>query len=273
LLDGGDALADLNPISAWRRFLALPNDSRAKTIGMAFIVAAVCAVLVNAATVVLRPIQAQNRAAEQQIRLDGLISAIPGMRDLIDQTEGGALSTVVVDLDKGAAAADVTPESLGAALEDARNWMQLAPAEDIAGLGRRPDYAQIYILREGDRMSLVILPIAGVGYNGPIHAMLALRGDMNTIAGLAVTEQSETPGLGARIEEPDWQADFAGKRIADDSGDIRFAVARGPATSEYEVDGITGATRTSNAVTRMVRFWLGPQGYGRLAEAIRRGDF
>jgi Na+-transporting NADH:ubiquinone oxidoreductase subunit C len=76
-------LADLNPISAWRRFLALPNDSRSKTIGMAFIVAAVCAVLVNAATVILRPIQAQNRAAEQQVRLDALISAIPGMRDLI----------------------------------------------------------------------------------------------------------------------------------------------------------------------------------------------
>jgi Na+-transporting NADH:ubiquinone oxidoreductase subunit C len=267
-------LADLNPISAWKRFLALPNDSRAKTIGVAFIVAAVCAVLVNAATVILRPIQAQNRAAEQQVRLEALISAIPGMRDLIDQTGGGALSTVVVDLDKGAAAADVTPETLGAVLEDPRNWTQLGPAEDIAGLGRRPDYAQVYILREGDRVSLVILPIAGVGYNGPIQAMLALRGDMNTIAGLAVTEQSETPGLGARIEEPGWQADFAGKRIAEDrDDDIRFAVARGPATSEYEVDGITGATRTSNAVTQMVRFWLGPEGYGPLADAIRQGEF
>jgi len=266
-------LADLNPISAWKRFLALPNDSRAKTIGMAFIVAAVCAVLVNAATVILRPIQAENRAAEQQVRLEALISAIPGMRDLIDQTGGGALSTVVVNLDKGAAAAEVTPETLDTVLEDPQNWKQLTPAEDIAGLGRRPDYAQIYILREGDRVSLVILPVAGAGYNGPIQAMLALRGDMNTIAGLAVTEQSETPGLGARIEEPAWQADFAGKRLADDEGDIRFAVARGPAVSEFEVDGITGATRTSNAVTQMIRFWLGPEGYGPLADAIRRAEF
>jgi Na+-transporting NADH:ubiquinone oxidoreductase subunit C len=50
-------------------------------------------------------------------------------------------------------------------------------------------------------------------------------------------------------------------------------VARGPATTEYEVDGITGATRTSNAVTGMVRFWLGPDGYGPLIDAIRRGEF
>ncbi len=266
-------MADLNPISAWKRFLALPNESRAKTIGMAFIVAAVCAVLVNAATVILRPIQAQNRAAEVQVRLEALISAIPGMRELIDQAQGSALSTVVVDLDKGTAAADVTPETLDAALQDPENWTQLSADADTAGIGNRPDYAQVYILRDGERVSLVILPIAGAGYNGPIQAMLALHGDMNTIAGLAVTEQSETPGLGARIEEPGWQADFAGKRVADDSGEVRFAVARGPASTEYEVDGITGATRTSNAVTRMMRFWLGPDGYGNLADAIRRGDF
>ena len=266
-------MADLNPISAWKRFLALPNESRTKTIGMAFIVAVVCAVLVNGATVILRPIQVQNRAAEQQVRLEALISAIPGMRDLIDQAGGNALSAVVIDLEEGAAASEVTPETLDQALQDPENWTTLSAAEDIAGLGTRPDYAQVYILRDGETVSLVILPIAGAGYNGPIQAMLALHGDMNTIAGLAVTEQSETPGLGGRIEEPSWQADFAGTRVRDDGGEMRFAVARGPASSEYEVDGITGATRTSNAVTRIVRFWLGPEGYGPFIDAVRRGEF
>jgi Na+-transporting NADH:ubiquinone oxidoreductase subunit D len=40
-----------------------------------------------------------------------------------------------------------------------------------------------------------------------------------------------------------------------------------------EVDGITGATRTSNAMTRMIRFWLGPEGYGPFLDAVRRGEF
>ena len=40
-----------------------------------------------------------------------------------------------------------------------------------------------------------------------------------------------------------------------------------------EVDGITGATRTGNGVTGMVRFWLGPKGYGPLIRAIDRGEF
>ena len=104
-------MADLNPFSAWKRFLALPNESRTKTIAVAFIVAAVCALLVNGATVILRPIQAANRAHEQQVRLEALISAIPGMNELIEKAGGDALSAVVVNLETGWAAKDVTPDN------------------------------------------------------------------------------------------------------------------------------------------------------------------
>lgn len=266
-------MADLNPFSLWRRFLRTPNDSRAKTLAVAFLVSAVCALLVTAATVLLRPIQAENRAAEQQARLEALIAAVPGVSDLVAQAGGDALSTVVVDLDAGAAAADVTPETLADALADPANWTALAAGDDAAGISNRPNYAQIYLLRDGEAVSLAILPVVGTGYNGRIQALLALRGDMRTVAGIAVTEQSETPGLGARIEEPLWQQGFAGKRLFDETGAQRFAVARGPARSEFEVDGITGATRTTNAISQMVRFWTGPKGYGALMAAIRRGEF
>ena len=265
-------MADAKSINPWQRFLALPNESRTKTILVAFLVSTVCAVMVTGATVLLRPVQQANRAAEQQMRLETLLASIPGISDLM-QAEGGTLSAVVIDLEEGAAASQVTPETLPAALEDPANWTQLPPERDTAGIGARPDLAQVYILRDGDRVSLLVLPVMGAGYNGPIQAMLALRGDMNTIAGLAINSQSETPGLGARIEEETWLAGFAGKRVADDRGDLRFTVARGPATTEFEVDGITGATRTSNAITRMIRFWVGPDGYGPLIEAVRRREF
>ena len=266
-------MVDLNPLSAWTRFLALPNESRTKTIAMAFIVAAVCALLVNGATVILRPIQAANRAHEQQVRLEALISAIPGMSELIGEAGGNALSAVVINLDTGWAAKEVTPETLETALQETSNWRSLTPEEDIAGMGRRPNYAQVYILRDGEDVSLAILPIAGAGYQGPIQGMLAIHGDMNTIAGLAITEEVETPGLGGRIEEPAWLAQFPGTKIRDPSGQLRFAVQRGPGTNEYEVDGITGATRTSNAMTRIIRFWVGPDGYGKFFDAVQRGEF
>lgn len=266
-------MTEFNPIVLWRRFLTLPNDSRAKTLVVAFLVSAVCAVLVTVVTVTLRPIQAENRAAEQQARLEALVAAVPGISDLIAASGGETLSTVVIDLDAGASATGVNPETLEAALSDASNWTALSPADDIAGIGNRPDYAQIYLLRDGERVSLAILPIVGTGYNGRIQALLALNGDMRTIAGITITEQAETPGLGARIEEPLWQRGFAGKQLFDGAGTFHFAVARGAARGDHEVDGITGATRTSNAIAAMVRFWVGPRGYGPLIAAIRRGDF
>ena len=263
------AAPDRNP---WRRFLALPNENRTKTVIVAFLVSAVCAVFVSGATVLLRPIQTANRAAEEQARIEALVAGIPGMASLLERS-GGRLSTVVIDLEKGAAAEDVTPATLDAALADTANWTTLDPGADIAGIGNRPDYAQVFLLREDGAISLVLLPMTGLGYGGRIDAILALRGDMNTIAGIAITGHSETPGLGARIEESSWQASFPGTELRDASGEVRFRVARGEASGVHEVDGITGATRTGNGVTRMVRFWLGPDGYGPLIRAIGRGEF
>jgi Na+-transporting NADH:ubiquinone oxidoreductase subunit C len=117
------------------------------------------------------------------------------------------------------------------------------------------------------------LPVTGQGYGGRIDAILAIQGKMNEIAGIAITQSSETPGLGGRIEDRSWQENFPGTAILDDSGEVRFSVARGKASTEFEVDGITGATRTGNAMTGMIRFWLGPDGYGPLLDAIRRGEF
>ncbi len=256
----------------WRRFLALPNESRTKTLVMAFLVSAVCAALVSGATVLLRPIQAANRAAEEQARIADLLAGIPGMAALLEQS-GGTLSTVVIDLDRGRAAEGITPATLDAALADPANWTALDPGADLAGLGHRPDFVQVFLLRDGETVSLALLPVTGQGYGGRIDAILALRGDMNTIAGIAVTGHSETPGLGGRIAERSWQASFPGTLVRDEAGEVRFRVARGPASGVHEVDGITGATRTGRGVTGMVRFWLGPDGYGPLIEAIGRGEF
>src|SRR5690606_23371036 len=111
-------------------------------------------------------------------RLSALVAGIPGMSGVLAQA-GGTPGTVVIDLSRGAAAREVTPETLPAALEEAGNWTALSPAEDIAGLGQRPDYAQIYLLRDASgAISLALLPIAGSGYGGRIEAILALRGDM-----------------------------------------------------------------------------------------------
>ena len=108
---------------------------------------------------------------------------------------------------------------------------------------------------------LLVLPVRGSGYQSLIRAYLALEPDLRTVAALTVVEQGETPGLGSRIADPAWQALWAGKRIADEDGDIVIEVVRGEADGPYEVDGVTGATRTGNGITDMLHFWLGEWGY------------
>ena len=43
-------------------------------------------------------------------------------------------------------------------------------------------------------------------------------------------------------------------------------------TGPLRVDGLTGATVTSNAVTNLMQFWLGPHGYGPFLERFREGE-
>lgn len=265
-------MADLNPVSLWHRLLALPNDSRQKTIGVAFLVSMVCAVLVSSASVLLAPLQDANRSAERQARLDAMIATMPGMEELLAASGADGLDVVVVDLNTGLAS-DVDPDTFDAdAAGSDPDRVTAIPAEaDVAGLGSRPDLAPLYILREGDDLRLVILPVSAQGYQSTIRAYLALEGDLTTVAGLSVVEQAETPGLGSRIEEPAWQALWPGKQLTDDSGEIVLTVVRGRASTDYEVDGITGATRSASAVGNAVRFWTGEYGFGPTLENLRDG--
>ena len=122
-------------------------------------------------------------------------------------------------------------------------------------------------------MSLAILPFGGAGYQGPIQGMIAMHGDMNTIAGLAITEEVETPGLGGRIEEPAWQAQFAGVKVRDANGELRFAVQHGPAPTNMRSMASPAPPAPANAMSQIIRFWMGPEGYGKFFDAVKRGEF
>jgi Na+-transporting NADH:ubiquinone oxidoreductase subunit C len=266
-------MAELSPLALWRRFLAAPADSRGKTLAMAVLVSAAAALAVSTAAVVLGPRLDANRAAEAQARLDALVATLPGLDDLLAEAGADRLDEIVVDLTTGGLAEGFDPATFDpeAAARDPALTTELAPGADIAGLGARPNLARLYVVRSGGEVALVILPVSGQGYQGLIRGFLALEGDFNTVAGLTITEQSETPGLGAKIEDAAWQALWPGTRLADATGEVRLAVVRGGATTDYEVDGITGATRTGTGVQNMIRFWVGPDGFGPVLARLRQG--
>ena len=257
-------MADWNPLHWWRRLLALPNEHKGKTLAVALLVALVCASAVSLTAVLLKPRHEANLRLLRLDRMTSMIAGLPGVAAVMRETGTKTLETVIVDLESGTIASDIDPARFDfrRAIADLSAGRELAPERDIAGIGRRPGHAPVYLLRKAGDLALVVLPVYGAGYQSTIHAYLALAGDLRTIAAFSIVEQGETPGLGARIAEPAWQAIWPGKQVVDADGVIRINVARGVASTVYEVDGIAGATRSTTGVTRMLRFWLGPDGYG-----------
>lgn len=90
---------------------------------------------------------------------------------------------------------------------------------------------------EKDGKKAYAVSLQGPGLWGPIEAYVALSEDYNTILGIDFIKQSETPGLGGRIEEPFYKEQYRNIRSKD---------------VFKKVDFISGATMTSLSVARLV---------------------
>ena len=114
-----------------------------------------------------------------------------------------------------------------------------------------------------DAIEAFILPVYGKGLWGPIHGFVALDTDLNTIKGIALDHDGETPGLGARITEKAVQERYVGKKIFDTSGSlVSVSMLKGEnntaaALDEHHIDGMSGATITGNGVNDMLLNYLG----------------
>ena len=99
----------------------------------------------------------------------------------------------------------------------------------------------------------------------------ALGSDLNTIKGFGYYAQGETPGLGGEVDNPNWKSQWVGKKIYDESENVEFKVAKGQASGNYQVDGLSGATITGNGVSSSIKYWFGEHGYKTLLENLKSG--
>lgn len=100
-----------------------------------------------------------------------------------------------------------------------------------------------------------IFPMRGAGLWGPIWGFVSLDDDMSTIYGATFDHQGETPGLGAEIATDWFQAEFNGKEIYNNQGElVSITVTKSgqEAPEEHSVDGISGGTITSKGLQEML---------------------
>ncbi len=103
----------------------------------------------------------------------------------------------------------------------------------------RPEYYEI--LKDNSVTGYAAF-VSGAGLWGQIVAIFGFEQSLDEFTGVEFIEQNETPGLGARITEEWFKEQFRGKQ-----GPFSL-VEEGTADAPGELDAITGATRTSNAV-------------------------
>ncbi|MGD2112182.1 MAG: Na(+)-translocating NADH-quinone reductase subunit C [Gammaproteobacteria bacterium] len=259
--------------------LALPNEDPRKIVGVALTLCLVCAVVVSATAVLLRPLQERNQTLaikREIVSVAGLEAGDAAAEELFRER----IETRIVNLDSGEYATAIDPQDFDprAAARDPATSRALARDTDIAGIKRVARYAPVYLVEENGRLDTIILPVHGYGLWSTMYGFLALAADTRTITGITFYEHAETPGLGDAIEQPAWQARFHNKLAYDDAGNVRISVIKGDvdpdsANARYQVDGIAGATLTSNGVANLLRFWLGDHGFGPYLERLRKtGD-
>ena len=242
------------------------NESVSKTLLVAFLVCVVCGVVVATAAVSLRPVQNENKLLDKRMNIlqaAGMYDAEKGVNEQFELIE-----RKFVDIDSG----DYVdmPESYDQrkAAKDPKQSERLSGDVDTASIKSQAKVAEVYLAKdENGELSRIIVPVHGYGLWSTLYGFLALEPDANTVAGLGFYEHAETPGLGGEVDNPKWKALWHGKKLYGDQGEVAIQVIKGTVESntpnaEHKVDGLAGATLTSQGVSNLLQFWVGENGFG-----------
>jgi Na+-transporting NADH:ubiquinone oxidoreductase subunit C len=101
----------------------------------------------------------------------------------------------------------------------------------------------------------IAIPFNGPGLWAHIEGVLATEPDMQTIRGIRFYKHEETPGLGGEISADWFQDQFKKKSLVSRLGVAGFRILKPGSGQEHDlntVDGITGATMTSDLVQNIL---------------------
>lgn len=97
----------------------------------------------------------------------------------------------------------------------------------------------------GNAVGYVISSTSKDGFGGEVKITVGIDGE-NKITGIAFLSLSETPGLGMNAQNPEFYSQYAGKEAQP------LSVVKGGGAGDTEINAMSGATITSNAVTNAV---------------------
>lgn len=138
--------------------------------------------------------------------------------------------------------------AMRAVMPDAELFKETEISPEIASLSDSGEISKIYTAADADGNAVGVCVITETtGYDVGIQTVTGVNLDL-TVSGIDIISMNETPGLGAKASEESFRSQYVGK-----SGEIGVSKS---AASDTEIQAISGATKTSNGVTRGVNIAL-----------------
>ncbi len=261
------------------KILALGNDSLEKTIAIAVALCLVCAVLVSFSAVALKPLQVHNKELDMKKNILDVAGLLQEDSD-IDSAFAEKIEAKIVDLETGDYVEDmnVADYDQRKAAKDPELSVAIPKDKDIAHIRVKAKYAKVFLVKEDGAIKSIILPINGYGLWSTLYGFLSVDPDGQTVQSINFYDQAETPGLGGEVVNPAWRALWKGKKIySESSADmnepvlslIKGVVDNTKAGSQYQVDGLAGATLTSTGVSNLVKYWMSKEGFAPYLAKVR----
>jgi Na+-transporting NADH:ubiquinone oxidoreductase subunit C len=261
-------VSDSNNI--FTKFKNMPVDGIVKTVIVATALCFVCSMVVSFAAVNLKSIQEVNKAIDKQ---KNILQVAGVYHEGIDVNKTfSSFQPLVVDLNSGKFTDKFDPSIFDDKKAAQDPLLSVSLENDPASIGRRTNYATIYLLKKDDgSLDKVILPIHGYGLWSTLYGFIALEDNLNDIFGLQFYQHAETPGLGAEVDNPKWKAQWKGKKLNNENGELMIQVAKTQKYKDHHIDALAGATLTSNGVDNLVKFWMGKDGFQKFLNNLKNG--
>ena len=261
-------MSDSNNI--FTKFKNMPVDGIVKTVIVGTALCFVCSMVVSFAAVNLKSIQEVNKAIDKQ---KNILQVAGVYHEGIDVNKTfSSFQPLVVDLNSGKFTDKFDPFIFDDKKAAQDPLLSVSLENDPASIGRRTNYATIYLLKKDDgSLDKVILPIHGYGLWSTLYGFIALEDNLNDIFGLQFYQHAETPGLGAEVDNPKWKAQWKGKKLNNENGELMIQVAKTQKYKDHHIDALAGATLTSNGVDNLVKFWMGKDGFQKFLNNLKNG--
>ncbi len=253
------------------------NDTIGKTLTVVVALCLVCSALVSGAAVGLKPRQQEQKLLDKQraiLDVAGLLQPEITTQE-IQQRFIARVTPRLLELNSGDfSVRDPAQFDHAQALRDVTMSIALDKEQDKAKIKRRTNLVPLWLVNdEQGALETIVLPVYGLGLWSMMYAFVALDSDGKTVKGISYYSQGETPGLGGEVNNPAWRHRWVGKKLFDNQGKPAIRIVKGGAHPDdpFAVDGLAGATLTSNCVQNTFDFWLGDSGFGPFLKKVQAG--